>query len=74
MKDRTVNIVLIVALVISTGLDIVVQFTLDRRAAQDERNTVTAELNKAVTRYQSCEKREEDLTAIIEDLTKEMVK
>ena len=70
MKDRTVNIVLIVALVISTGLDI----TLDRRAAQDERNTVTAELNKAVTRYQSCEKREEDLTAIIEDLTKEMVK
>ena len=73
MKDRTVNIVLIVALVISTGLDIV-QFTLDRRAAQDERNTVTAELNNAVTRYQRCEKHEEDLTGIIDDLTKELVK
>ena len=69
MKDRTVNIVLIVALVISTGLD-VYQFIADRR----EEKSNTGELNKAVTRYQACEKREEDLTAIIDDLTKEMVK
>jgi hypothetical protein len=72
MKDRTVNIVLIVALVISTGLD-VYQFIADHR--EEKSNTVTiGELNKSVTRYQACEKREEDLTSIIDELVKEMTK